>query len=402
VGRAKEYWLEQQERGYNAVDGHICADCVSDSHLEAWINANASANECSFCGATSKKPIAADFEDFVGVVVSGIRFDWNDPDDEGIMFVSADGGYQADLTSTWDILGDYGVTDNSDVFDALLDSINNTNWVDRDYYIGDDSQRLVWGWEHFKSKIKHETRYFFSKPEDGESDRFSPEIPPSEMLSVIGGMITSQLDDYDLLAELPAQSTLYRVRIDDMAHDRAKDIGTPPPEYARQSNRMSPAGIPMFYAAFDQKTAISETYDPVDHSGQTMSIGTFKPLRPLRVLNLADLPNVPSVFDEEGRHLIHPLRFLGSFAADVAKPIARDGREHIEYVPTQVVTEYFRRVYRTPDGDRLDGIIYRSSRRKGRNAAVFFFENRHCVDEKKENPKGATLQLTAVCHEVCK
>jgi len=89
-----------------------------------------------------------------------------------------------------------------------------------------------------------------------------------------------------------------------------------------------------------------------------LSAGTFRPLRALNLLNLADLPPIPSVFDTERHGMIHSLRFLHAFAADISQPIARDGREHIEYVPTQIVTEYFRRVFRLIDGSSLDGIIY--------------------------------------------
>ena len=38
------------------------------------------------------------FDDFVGIVLSGILFDWNDPDDEELTFVSAEGGYLAPLS----------------------------------------------------------------------------------------------------------------------------------------------------------------------------------------------------------------------------------------------------------------------------------------------------------------
>lgn len=398
MGRAKEYWLEQMERGYTAADGDVCAACVSDSALADWVSANATVTRCSFCEDESDQPIAANFEDFVGVVLNGIRFDWNDPDNEGVMYVSADGGYQANLTSTWDILQEYGVTDSEDVFDALLDSIQSQNWVDRDFYIGDDSQRMVWGWESFKDHIKHSTRYFFLNGND--QVRHSPEIPPSEMLAMIAGMITSEMGDYDLLTEIADSVDLVRIRIGAKTYEHAAEIGTPPAEFAIQSNRMSPAGIPMFYGAFDVQTATAETLAPQQHAGQTMSVGTFRPLRNLRVLNLADLPSIPSVFDDEGRSLIHPLRFLHAFASDIANPIARDGREHIEYVPTQVVTEYFRRVFRTADGQHLDGIIYSSARNQTGRAFVLFVENDECIDAGTEAGRGELLEMTAVNHQV--
>jgi hypothetical protein len=158
----------------------------------------------------------------------------------------------------------------------------------------------------------------------------------------------------------------------------------------------------MFYGAFDLQTARAETVDPAHHAGQKMSIGTFRPVRPLRVLDLADLPDIPSAFEEDGHHRIHPLRFLHEFAYDIVQPIDRDGREHIEYVPTQIVTEYFRRVFRDAQGDAIDGIIYDSSRPGGDRAFVLFCENEQCSDP-DDGPVllERLVKLTAVEHEDC-
>ena len=64
-----------------------------------------------------------------------------------------------------------------------------------------------------------------------------------------------------------------------------------------------------------------------------------------------------------------PLRFLGGFAEGLAEPIKLDGRQHIEYVPTQILTEYVRYNHR---GHKIRGLLYSSSRRpKGVNCALF-------------------------------
>lgn len=163
---------------------------------------------------------------------------------------------------------------------------------------------------------------------------------------------------------------------------------------------MSPAGIPMFYGAFDQATAVAETVELPRHAGQVASIGIFRPVRDLLVLDLADLPGVPSVFDVDRHALIHTLRFLHAFADDISGPIARDGREHIDYVPTQIVTEYFRRVFLTADGVALDGIVYRSSKNEQR-AVVLFCENRGCIDAGAPVRADTMLQLTGISHHTC-
>jgi len=161
---------------------------------------------------------------------------------------------------------------------------------------------------------------------------------------------------------------------------------------------MSPAGIPMFYGAFDLDTAHAETFDPAMHAGKALSVGTFRSLRDLTLLDLAELPPVPSVFDLDRQPLIHSLRFLHAFAADISQPIARDGREHIEYVPTQIVTEYFRRLFRSAEGRSLDGIIYRSAKHEGANAFVLFCENEQCIDVDAPEDEGSLLRLASISY----
>jgi len=396
MGRAKEWYLEQIERGYGEAEGYICAECVIDPFLKQWVTDEAEVDSCSFCGRDAGEPIAVSMDEFVGVIVGAIRFDWNHPDNEGVSYSSAEGGYLFETTDTWDIIGDLEISEDSSVLDAIGNSIGNDGWVPRNFYTGDKSQRLGWGWDWFKHVVKHQTRFVFLAPND---DHLS-EVPPSDMLSAIGETINDETADLDLVRIIPKGSNLFRIRVGKLPYKSGKEIGTPPVEFALQSNRMSPAGIAMFYGAFDIDTARAETVDPKLHAGQILSIGTFQPLRDLRVLDLSNLPDIPSLFDEGSHHRIHPLRFLYEFAHDIAKPIARDGREHVEYVPTQIATEYFRRVFRDGGGEPIDGIIYDSSRNPNGGAFVLFCENEQCFkDDDAPSFSEQLVDLVSVMHE---
>jgi hypothetical protein len=140
---------------------------------------------------------------------------------------------------------------------------------------------------------------------------------------------------------------------------------------------MSPAGIVMTYVSEDKLTALHETADAVG----TYAIGKFRVRRDIRILDLAALPPVPSLFDELPDSLEYDPRrsliFLHRLAGDISRPIARDDRVHIEYVPTQVVTEYVRSA-KIPD-EGLDGIRYRSSRRDGGMSLVLFADRLNVV-----------------------
>jgi hypothetical protein len=88
----------------------------------------------------------------------------------------------------------------------------------------------------------------------------------------------------------------------------------------------------------------------------------------------------------------HGVRFLHEFEQDLVKPVARDGMEHVDYVPTQIVTEFFRHRFRLSDGASLDGIMYRSSR-TGQPACVLFFDSHHCGGKTGFSTKEPVLQL---------
>ena len=49
------------------------------------------------------------------------------------------------------------------------------------------------------------------------------------------------------------------------------------------------------------------------------------------------------------------LTFLHHVAEQMSQPVARDDRVHVDYVPTQIVTEFLRSRVRW-QGSRIDGI----------------------------------------------
>jgi RES domain len=73
----------------------------------------------------------------------------------------------------------------------------------------------------------------------------------------------------------------------------------------------------------------------------------------------------------------HELIFLRSFIHEVSAPIDREDRAHVDYVPTQVVAEYFRSIA-LEDGRRVDGIRYASARRP-RHACYALFAGQEQV-----------------------
>jgi len=198
---------------------------------------------------------------------------------------------------------------------------------------------------------------------------------PYEILDEIGVLV----NDLHLIKTLPENSVFVRVRCHEEGEKLSdvKALGPPPVDKANNSNRMSPAGIPMFYGSIDQETALAETYDKRPYA----TIAKFKTLKSFKVLDLTELASIPSLFDNELRWLRPGIIFLHSFLEDFTKPIERDGREHIEYVPTQIVTEFFRRIFLDEEGDPIKGIIYPSAREIGGKSCVLFFQSEDCIQD---------------------
>lgn len=81
----------------------------------------------------------------------------------------------------------------------------------------------------------------------------------------------------------------------------AADLGTPPREYAAE-NRMSAAGVPLFYGSQTPECVRAECSQSLVSGGMSVvSIGAFAPVERIDVLDLVDVPEVPEDY-------FHPLR----------------------------------------------------------------------------------------------
>ena len=213
----------------------------------------------------------------------------------------------------------------------------------------------------------HERRFFFLNEERNmvASDIYSP----GEVL----GTIFEYAQDMGLFREMPQGTQPVRARWEDSKGKwgTARDLGPPPLEKATQSNRMSPAGIPMFYACDDEDTALRETATDPGY----FAIGMFDTLRPITLLDLTEIPPIPSIFepipDSADLSPRSILTFLHHVAEQVSRPIERGDHVHVDYVPTQVVTEYVRDQLMWQKS-RVDGIEYHSSVHVGHVSYVLF------------------------------
>ncbi len=357
-------------------DKYVCKDCFSDYAIRKFVSDSATEQQCSYCNKESENgPIAAPLEEVVEFILDGIKTEYGDPADEGIGWCSQEGGWQLPIIDTYDLINgelDLGI-DSDDLLNDIISSINQTEWCDKNPYSMRKEDALFYSWEIFSEIVKHQTRYVFLKMKD--EDKYE-ESNPYRILEDIG----EKIEELTLIKEVNKGTAIFRARIGDQYYNSAKELGAPPVKFATQSNRFSPAGIPMFYGSSDSETAFKELII-TDTKKNKITIGKFQTFRNLNLLDLTKLPEVPSIFDPEKNYLRSAAIFIGNFTNDVSKTIEKDSKEHIEYVPTQIVSEYLRHIFKCVNGENLHGMVYPSSKNNGGVNYVLFITNEEATDD---------------------
>lgn len=339
---------------------NVCSSCFEDEDLQTWIRNIDGPPGCDACGLTDAP--TSTLEDICSHIEFCISKYWGLAVEQ-LPYESAEGGYQSNTWNTTELIVDkVGLVLPRDKNDRLLDSIiyglRDDLWCDYDWLTLDHDIALRTSWKQFCEVIKHKRRFFFHSIGADDRDSYSPVSLLNTIAELSQGI--------GLIRELKVGTNLWRARPDIEKKRRvtSADFGPPPIEFALQSNRMNPPGIPMLYLASSAKTALRET------RAQEAKIGLWRTNRQLRILDLRNLPSIPGLFSDTDRNDRLGLRFLHGFAKDIMKPVERDQRVHVDYLPSQVVTE-FMRDYEFHDG-KIDGISYNSTvHNKGWNIALF-------------------------------
>lgn len=346
----------------------VCPNCFSDGALSDIVRHHAKSKVCSYCRRKSTKDVAAPLDDVAEHIFDCLNQRYEDAAN-GVGW--DEGEYVgAEVWETWDLLENE--VDVSDLSGDLLSDLSNAlpaqTWSRIDPYGPLERDVMSWSWRDFCETVKHQRRFFFQahlKPTDPRSEKVSP----AELLaSVAGGCAT-----FGLVSTLKPGQRLYRCRArkKEQKFTDPLDLGPPPAAGASQS-RMSPAGISMFYGSFDMATAAAETMTaPGRHA-----MAEFRTTRPIRVLDLGRPPFV-SIFDHKLGSLDEWAVFMRAFIKDLQRPVESNGEQHYEYVPTQIVTEYFRSG--TGPTGKLDGITYSSVKNAG-GRCIVLFADRNDVD----------------------
>jgi RES domain len=221
------------------------------------------------------------------------------------------------------------------------------------------NQRVQSSWDQFREIFLRKRRFFL----DGIGDQY-PNLSPEGFFQHVADTAQKR----GLCSELPARSMLYRLRRQKTPEQyrTVAELGPPLPCQALQANRMNPPGIPYFYGADSKATALAEiAKDPGIYA-----LACFETERSCPVLDLRRVRSAPRRTKNADDRTIEDLKVLHWFAKTIAQPVSRDSFQHLEYVPTQVLAEFFR-TYEFFDPP-LEGIRFLSAQDpEGSNVVLF-------------------------------
>ena len=372
-------------RPEGADERRVCSNCFGDPHLKSEIERQADSHTCDFCGANWEAVQAAPLEGVVEYILQQIEIEYasadqslpNDPETKERMFPE-------DEFDTAELLENHiGLelpNDDGALMCHLVETLPEQDWCLLNPLGTQEDEAISNSWDAFKQFIKHRRRFFFLAHGDralehditwGEA---AYEIP--ELLERIATFAMA----HGMLTTMPAGTAWIRCQELGEAESGfgARRMGPPPYDRATLPNRMSPAGVPMFYGAETRQTALAEV---AENSGR-FAAGRFAVQRDAIVFDVRTAPPVPSLFDPEHARDRSVAMFMHSFIADFRAPIDRKRLPHIDYLPTQIITEYFRTMVLVDDAP-VDGIVYASTKDGGK-AVVLFAENEDVVDDDEE------------------
>lgn len=386
MGYFSEQSIKEQEQRLNlrTIRGKkVCSACFADPHIAKFVADHANAKACDYCGETGDAVAAASLVDVLEYMLAQIDLEYSsadqslprDPETKERMFPE-------DEFDAYELLDNHielelPNDDKGKLMGDIASALSDQDWCLAEPLRARDDEMIGNSWDKFKTVVKHRRRFFFLQHKDPDLEQDLDWGEAAYNIPDLLERIAQFTRDHGLIVRLEAGTRWHRVQqMGEGEQDFGpRRMGPPPYEKADIPNRMSPAGVPMFYGAADLATALAE----VAQSEARFACGTFETLKDVLILDVRKAPGVPSLFDRKHAKDRATAMFMHSFIDDFRAPIDRKLRPHVDYLPTQVVTEYFRTSVTSADNEPILGILY-SSTKNGRDAIVLFAENGDVVD----------------------
>lgn len=376
MSRIKDYLMEIEEGRIvpgDLEDKYVCSKHFYDKELQGVIKEEGHRGCCSYC---DEKGTVMNMLDFVNMVREKIETEYEDvdnamlplektvfdDDEDDVPYFTRFHGYAAPSDSkmyddTGEVISELlEITEPEALFNDVVNALPEHGWISKDPFVASIDDELNIKWKHFSEMVKHQQRFTFlaNKEFDGQPSKYDNGL--FDILTELGTMI----HQFGICKILDNATEIFRARPIEKDTPLNFDEITCPPDDCAKQNRMSPAGVSMFYGAFDEETARKESTPQTGHDGKgRFLIGQFKQKRPLQLIDLTELPR-PSFWHQK-KQTREALAFMHIFHTEIIKRIKPDDRIHTEYVPFQVFTEYLRYMFKLEGEIDVDGLIYKSS-----------------------------------------
>ncbi|TNH38326.1 hypothetical protein FHD67_15545 [Paracoccus haeundaensis] len=108
---------------------------------------------------------------------------------------------------------------------------------------------------------------------------------------------------------------------------------------------MNPSGILTFYGAFDLDTCVAELRPAVGESVISAQFSLTRPILVLDTTQFSGKPKAENIFSSNHIEKMRLWKFMTQFMHEISKPSLPDD-EHLDYIPTQVVSEYLSQIHK--------------------------------------------------------
>lgn len=368
MGRVKNDYLERTERGYGQCGKVLCHECIGNLSLKSYIKENGKIGICHYCG---KRRLSMQIEDFMPAIMNGIHYLYEPAANQ----LPCDSGeYVGKTYSNEDIVFGY-LYDEIDAADErilydVVDTLDDEVWCDANPFSETEEDTAFYDWQTFCKMVKEKVRFVFYQAGMNLDSQNNP--------AAILDTIANYARIVNLAKRLDNRTKFYRCRTHETNNwcTKIDDFAPPPLEHATPG-RMNAEGINVLYLTLDPETALSET----NICGRDYaSVSSIRINDPIYVLDLTKIKSIklPSVFDNENRNKRSPILFLQKFAESISQQSKVKG---IDYVPTQIVTEYFRYV-QTTNKQSYAGILYDSVQKPGGQCLALFLTREEFLNGK--------------------
>lgn len=358
---------------------NFCSDCFQNEGLKFFIVSENVVDKCASCGTQDKR--VSNWPSILNYVQKYINKIYKEGSSEN------PGNFRIN-----DVLESMGFRAHTNIKTKLMKELENKTYF-RLQDIDVQNLSLPSLWHKLKDIIKYESRFFSTDYQVHKNVKYKITFDKLDK---------SMIEFNNLIVKVYNPGTIFyraRANLKNILECNSNHLGAPPKDDAVFSTRISPAGIPFFYSSLDKMTALNEIKGKAkNYILGKWFLGTETPCRIIDLSRVQlkpyyDNSDLPDCFSERSINERNFILFIKELGKDFSKPIQKKKQyNNIDYIPTQVITEYFKLQYQD-----IHGIQYKSSVPNGGYNIGLFVDRFHFLNKKDPTLNGKPCLSLETC-----